>query len=107
MTYGRWYPTSVLLADGRVLVMSGAKWYAPPDDIHRHTEVIEQMEVFDPATNAWSQLPPSADKHLGMPMGVAGAGNTTIGKLLSEDLGPQRLTGKRRSPREKASPKAG
>ena len=64
MAFDRWYPTSVMLGDGRVLVMSGVRWTALPDDIFMMTEIIEQVEVFDPATNRWSQHPPSANKTL-------------------------------------------
>lgn len=55
LTHGRWYPTAVVLADGRVVVMSGRPASGP---------VVSEMEVFDPAANTWSVLPPSASKEV-------------------------------------------
>lgn len=55
MAFGRWYPTSVVLPDGRVVVASGRS---------ASGGVIAQMEVFDPSTNAWATLPSSANKTL-------------------------------------------
>ncbi len=47
---GRWYPTSVELADGRVLVFGG--------------ECLT-VESYDPSSNTITQLPASATKYLG------------------------------------------
>jgi hypothetical protein len=53
MAFGRWYPTAVVLDDGRVIVMSG-----------RAAAVIAQIERFNPSTNGWTTLPASANKSL-------------------------------------------
>jgi hypothetical protein len=49
MQYPRWYPTVITLGDGRVLAVAG------------HTTcktcVAAIPEVYDPATNTWTQLP--------------------------------------------------
>jgi hypothetical protein len=48
MTYRRWYPTATTLADGRVLVTSGATTCF---------ECIADIpEIYDPQTNSWTQL---------------------------------------------------
>ena len=54
MNFGRWYPTSVLLNDGRVFVASGRTTSSP----------VNKMEIYDPNTSSWSVLPNSADKSL-------------------------------------------
>ncbi|WP_415282130.1 galactose oxidase-like domain-containing protein [Candidatus Nitrososphaera sp. FF02] len=47
MSHGRWYPTQVQLADGRVLVVGGWDEYG----------VVNKLtEIFDPATETWSVL---------------------------------------------------
>ena len=56
MTRLRWYPTGTVLADGRVVVMSGASTCYT-------CHVIEQ-EIYDPRTNNWTTLPASADYHI-------------------------------------------
>jgi hypothetical protein len=55
MQHGRWYPTSVSLPDGQVLVMSGRD---------AGSGVVAQIERFDHVTNSWSAPPASADKSL-------------------------------------------
>jgi hypothetical protein len=52
MVYPRWYPTATTLPDGRVLVTSGA--------IDCSDCIAEIPEIYNPATNAWSQLPNAA-----------------------------------------------
>ena len=47
-TGGRWYPTLVTLADGRVLALGGH----PLEGDRRHTNT--SLELFDPASNRWS-----------------------------------------------------
>ncbi len=49
MTYPRWYPTTVTLADGRVLVVSGST--------NCTTCIADIPEIYDPATNTWTSLP--------------------------------------------------
>jgi hypothetical protein len=52
MAYGRWHPGVTPLGDGRVLVSSGAQACPTcPADI---------PEIFDPATNTFTTLPPTA-----------------------------------------------
>ena len=48
MTYRRWYPTATTLPDGRVLVTSGATTCFEC--------IADVPEVYDPRTNAWTQL---------------------------------------------------
>lgn len=55
MSFGRWYPTSVALPDGQVVVMSGRDVGGP---------VVASAERFDPGSNTWTTLPASADKVL-------------------------------------------
>lgn len=53
MTYGRWYPTNVLMPDGTVLILSGF-------DSEGVTNV-HPMEQYDPVTDTISTLPTSAN----------------------------------------------
>ena len=55
MTHGRWYPTTVLLPDRKALTFSGRR---------ANNGIADEVEVFDPASNTWSQLPASANKTL-------------------------------------------
>ena len=48
MAFERWYPTTVTLTDGRVLVVSGSTTCA--------TCIADIPEIYNPATNTWSQL---------------------------------------------------
>ena len=48
MAYPRWYPTATTLPDGRVLVTSGSTTCS--------TCIADIPEVYDPATNTWTQL---------------------------------------------------
>lgn len=52
MEFGRWYPTTITLPDGRILTFSG-RANGPP---------IVELEVFDPATESWTKLPATANK---------------------------------------------
>ena len=45
MKHGRWYPTQVLLGDGKVLVVGGYDEYGAYN---------KMTEIFDPATETWS-----------------------------------------------------
>jgi hypothetical protein len=45
MTYKRWYPTTIELADGKILALSG---------MITSTEWADKPEVYDPATNKWT-----------------------------------------------------
>ena len=56
MTYKRWYPTAVTLADGRVFVMSGY------GDCYNASCLQAVPEIFDPRTNTWSALPAASYK---------------------------------------------
>jgi hypothetical protein len=48
MAYARWYPTTAILPDGRLIVSSGEVNGAGTDEpIH---------EIYNPSTNSWSQL---------------------------------------------------
>ena len=48
MAYPRWYPTATTLPDGRVLVTSGTT--------NCPTCIVDIPEVYDPATNTWTEL---------------------------------------------------
>lgn len=48
MAYRRWYPTATTLADGRVLVTSGATTC--------ETCIADVPEIYDPVTSTWTQL---------------------------------------------------
>lgn len=47
MSHGRWYPTSVPLPDGKVLVVAGWDEYGVTNKL---------VEIFDPSTETWSIL---------------------------------------------------
>jgi hypothetical protein len=57
MAFARWYPSNVELADGTVLVFSGND--AAGQRVHT-------VESFDPPTHAWTTLPATADKEVGL-----------------------------------------
>ncbi|MDJ0901141.1 MAG: DUF1929 domain-containing protein [Xenococcus sp. MO_188.B8] len=44
MKAGRWYPSLVTLADGKIVIFSGQKFDAP-------TQITPTIEIYDPATN--------------------------------------------------------
>ena len=48
MAFRRWYPTATTLPDGKILVTSGATTC--------ETCIADVPEVYDPVTNAWTQL---------------------------------------------------
>jgi hypothetical protein len=52
MEFGRWYPSSVVLGDGRVITFSG--WFGP----------VEEVEIYEPEVDQWTTLPESADRYL-------------------------------------------
>ena len=64
MQYGRWYPSLVTLADGRVFVASGVtkliKPVYPSNPLASGTNV-EQTETYDPRTGRWTYNGTSAD----------------------------------------------
>jgi hypothetical protein len=45
MAHGRWYPTCITLADGRVFVVNGLDEYGTPNYL---------VEVYDPASRSWT-----------------------------------------------------
>lgn len=51
MKYGRWHPSLVTLADGKVLVAGGATKRVKNTQLSH----VRRTETFDPATNAWSE----------------------------------------------------
>ncbi len=63
MRYGRWYPSLVTLANGKVFVASGVTKLLKPvytaNPLLSGTNV-EQTETFDPATGKWTTNPQSA-----------------------------------------------
>ncbi|MGQ0535395.1 MAG: galactose oxidase-like domain-containing protein [Methanobacteriota archaeon] len=60
MAFDRWYPSGLLLPDGRMLIASGIGKIDDP------ATMVETLEVFDPATGAPEVLPASADRDLPM-----------------------------------------
>ena len=48
MAFARWYPTTTVLGDGRVLVVSGS--------LDCMTCEVDTPEIYNPATNTWQQL---------------------------------------------------
>ena len=67
MSYARWYPSLVTLPDGKVLVASGvSKLVKPiyPDRPFDSGTNVKQLELYDPATGVWTQLPESANRSL-------------------------------------------
>ena len=67
MHYGRWYPSLVTLPDGKIIVASGvSKLLKPlyPDRPFDSGTNVKQLEVYDPATGAWTVLPESANRSL-------------------------------------------
>jgi hypothetical protein len=67
MKYGRWYPTAITLANGRLLVASGVtKLLKPvypshPEDSGRN---VTQTETYDPVAGRWTTNPSSASRSL-------------------------------------------
>ena len=57
MAYRRWYPTATTLPDGRVLVTSGATTCFEC--------IADVPEIYDPRTNAWTQL---TERAAGVPL---------------------------------------
>lgn len=51
MTYGRWYPTGVVLPDGKVLIASGVTQLITNAQLGN----VRRTETFDPATGAWAE----------------------------------------------------
>ena len=49
MAFARWYPTTVTLSDGRLLVASGSTTCS--------SCIADIPEIYNPATNTWTQLP--------------------------------------------------
>ena len=58
MGFPRWYPTTTVLPNGRVLVTAGEIGCnsMPPDGSFRPECVADIPEVYDPATNSWTRL---------------------------------------------------
>jgi hypothetical protein len=48
MAYERWYPTATTLPDGRILAITGSA--------RTDTDYIPIPEIYNPATNSWTQL---------------------------------------------------
>jgi galactose oxidase-like protein/glyoxal oxidase-like protein len=57
MAKPRWYPSNVAMPDGTTLVLTGTA---------RQGVLQRSMESFDPATQRWTTLPPSADSRSSM-----------------------------------------
>lgn len=60
MAHDRWYPSSLILSDGRVLIAGG---YSVPMDPSTN---VETLEIFDPTTNQTTELPATANRNLPM-----------------------------------------
>ena len=57
MAYARWYPSNVLLANGRTLAFSGND---------ENGARVDTVESFNPNTHAWTTLPSSANQNVGL-----------------------------------------
>ena len=79
MTYGRWYPSTVPLADGKVFVASGVKRLVktgypdavvddpdadPADALTDSMRNVIDTETYDPSTGQWTENPDTADRSL-------------------------------------------
>ncbi len=67
MTYGRWYPSTITLPSGKVLVVSGVtKLLKPvyPSHINDSLTNVEETETYDPVTGRWTVNPASANQTL-------------------------------------------
>jgi hypothetical protein len=67
MQFGRWYPSLVTLADGKVFVASGVTKLIKP--IYSRAPLMSghnvvQTETYDPNAGTWSSNGPSADRQL-------------------------------------------
>jgi hypothetical protein len=51
MKYGRWYPSLVVLGDGRIVVAGGVTKLIKSTQLGQ----VRRTETFDPATNAWTE----------------------------------------------------
>lgn len=58
---GRWYPTTIELPDGKVLVFSGQHL---PDPDGNNDTIVDTVDSFDPKTAKLTTLPGTADKSL-------------------------------------------
>jgi hypothetical protein len=67
MQYGRWYPSTITLADGKVLVASGVTKLIKPIYPNRPADSganVRQTETYDPATGRFTTNPATANKSL-------------------------------------------
>lgn len=67
MSYGRWYPSTVTLGDGKVFVASGVrKLIKPvyPSEPERSLTNVKETETYNPATEKWADNGRGADKSL-------------------------------------------
>jgi hypothetical protein len=67
MRHARWYPSLVTLPDGKILVASGvSKLIKPlyPDRPFESGTNVKRLEVYDPATGEWTELPETANRSL-------------------------------------------
>jgi hypothetical protein len=69
MTQARWYPTNVMLANGRVLIFGGQATSTSP---------ANTVEEFNPATGVMRTLPASATRNVGLYPRMHLMGNGTI-----------------------------
>jgi Domain of unknown function (DUF1929) len=67
MKYGRWYPTAITLANGRLFVGSGVtKLLKPvyPSHPEDSGQNVTETETYDPVAGKWRTNPPSASRTL-------------------------------------------
>lgn len=79
---GRWYPTAVMLGDGRVAVFSGRRQFptgnAAMDPAARRTTVAQTVEILTPPTYAATTLTVAVDQYLPIYPGLHLAPNGRI-----------------------------
>jgi galactose oxidase-like protein len=67
MNYGRWYPSTITLPSGEVMVVSGVtKLLKPvyPTHVSDSATNVEETETYNPITGKWTTNPASANRSL-------------------------------------------
>jgi len=57
MTTGRTFHTLTLLADGKILALGGVTYGGQKSNGDYYTNVLDEGEIYDPATNSWTPVP--------------------------------------------------
>ena len=65
MTVSRAFHTATALNDGRILVTGGVTYGGQKSNGNYFTKLLDSAEIYDPATGAWTLLPPMANFRAG------------------------------------------